>query len=435
MQILKLRVSDVKVPEYRQRREFDGESLAALMDSISKNGLLQPLVIRDGNTLVAGERRLRAVSNLEAMDEGVRFGGEILPPGFIPAVDFGDLDPLAAEEAELEENICRVDLTLQERIAATGRLADLRRRKAELLGLALPTVGEIAEQVRGSGVDRAREDTRRELILSRHLDKPEIAKAKTLKEAWEAHKRSEQVIVNIARAKSVGETYAKSSLRLIKAECIEWMKGQPGEQFDVILTDPPYGIDAQDFGDADGRLRSQTHVYDDSVESWRKLMGQCAREWFRLAKTQAHLYVCCDIDRLGELKHILGDEGWEVHRTPIINYKKDGSRVPWPSWGPQRKWELVLYAMKGKKPVTRIYPDVIETTGDENLGHGAQKPASLFSDLLRRSVRAGDNVLDTFAGTGTIFVAAAGLLCEATGVEADPNYFGIAQRRLETLEI
>jgi len=434
MHVLKLRTSEVTIPSYRQRKEISGEELAKLIDSISKNGLLQPIVVRDGNTLVAGERRLRAIKNIEDLGEGIKFSGERWEVGFIAAVDIGTLDQLAAEEAEYEENVCRTDLTLQERIAATGRLADLRRRQAGVLGRPLPTVGEIAREVRGADGGWHSEQTRRELILADHLDNPEVAKAKTLDEAWKAHVRKEDSARHIAHAAEIGATYGRDALKLVKADCIEWMKSQPEGQFDVIITDPPYGINAQDFGDADGRLQAQTHIYDDSPEAWRKLMGSCSDAWFRLAKLQAHLYVCCDVDRFVELKEILGADGWDCHRTPIINYKRDGARVPWISWGPQRKFELVLYAMKGKKLVTRIYPDVIETTGDDNLGHGAQKPVALYSNLLARSCRPGDKILDTFAGTGTVFAAAWAGKLEAVGVEADEKYYGIAAKRIEGLK-
>lgn len=404
------------------------------MESILRNGLLHPIVVRNGDTLVVGERRLRAIANLEGLGEGIRFGTDRWAPGEIPAVDFGSLDALAATEAELEENVCRVDLTVQEKIAATGRLADLRRKQSQLLGQPLPSVVSLAEEIRGSSLGSNHEDTRRELVLSQHLDNPEVAKAKSLKEAWKALTRSEQADRNIELARTVGATFSAARHLLVKDEALKWMASQEKEQFDVICTDPPYGINASDFGDSDGRLVYQTHSYDDSPESWRTLMEGCAREWFRVAKAQAHLYVCCDIDRFVDLKNILMDEGWEPHRTPIVNIKRDGSRVPWPHWGPQRKWELVLYAMKGKKPVTKIYPDFLETLGDDNLGHGAQKPVSLYIDLLRRSVVPGDRVLDSFAGTGTLAVACHQLKCYATMVEQDENYYGIALKRLEGLK-
>lgn len=54
---------------FQPRREFDPQALADLQASIRENGLLQPLVVRPASgrnfELVAGERRLRALTGLE----------------------------------------------------------------------------------------------------------------------------------------------------------------------------------------------------------------------------------------------------------------------------------------------------------------------------------------------------------------------------------
>lgn len=122
--------------------------------------------------------------------------------------------------------------------------------------------------------------------------------------------------------------------------------------------------------------------------------------------------------------------GWYVFRTPLINHKMNSGRVPLPDQGPRRQYEIILYAIKGKKQTTHIYPDVISTSADENFSHGAQKPVALYQNLLQRSVRPGDRVLDTFAGSGTIFEAANGFKCSATGTELNPEYFGMCLARI-----
>lgn len=426
------------MPEYRQRKEIEGEPLAALMQSIEAHGLLQPIVVREassGYTLVAGQRRLSAVSNLAGLGQSIRFGGGTYEAGWIPGISLSSLSQLEAEEAELEENVRRVDLTWDERAAATARLADLRKKKATSLGTQVPSVGDISLEVRGSGDATARESTRREIILAPLLaaGADHLKGAKSLDEAWKAHLREETRLVNIALGAQVGATFGSHSHSLHQADCFAWLKQAPSAQFDVILTDPPYGMGADGFGDAGGRLVSQTHSYDDSPAAWQRLITHLAPEWFRVAKEQAHLYICCDIDGFHFARETLKAAGWNPHRTPLVNYKVDGSRVPWPTRGPQRKWELVLYAEKGGRNVTRIYPDVIETKGDDNLGHGAQKPVELYINLLKRSVRPGDAVLDCFGGTGTILPACHSLQCKATYVEQDPNYYGIAVQRLKEL--
>ena len=436
MNILQLPLSSIQVPANRQRVEVEGEALAALAESILANGLLHPVVVRaqgDAYFLVAGGRRLSALSNLAFMDQGYKCGDVPVPAGFIAAISLGELSPLAAEEAELEENIRRVDLTWQERAHATARLAAFRKTQAFHAGQQSPSIEDIATEVRGNAKGSAHEDTRKEIILAAAMDNPEVKKAATLQDAWKAHLRGEDAQRNKDLAAQIGPTFGKHSHTLIQADCTKWIEEQASEQFDVILTDPPYGMGADSFGDAGGRLQAQTHGYEDSPEAWKHIIGELGAEWCRVAKPQAHLYICCDIDGFHWARDWLSRVGWKVHRTPLINYKLDGSRVPWPQHGPQRKWEMVLYATKGNKPVTRIYSDVIETKGDENLAHGAQKPVALFKNLLMRSVRPGDTVLDCFGGTGTTILAAHELLCKATCLELDPTYYGVALKRLQGL--
>jgi site-specific DNA-methyltransferase (adenine-specific) len=435
----------------RQRREFDPERLQGLQSSIGKVGLQNPVVVRSPHNgeniadgmwvLVSGERRLRAVRDMNEFGEEVRYEGRPLAPGTVPATLDTELAPLPARKAELEENLRRENLTWQEETAAIAEIAAVEAKLAADSGSPSPNNTELAMEYlppkRGGfeGGEAQAEAVRRRILLAPHLGNPDVAKAKSVDEAFGVLKRADDAARHAEMARVVGASFSAKDHTLLQGDCIALMAGMAGESFDVILTDPPYGMDAQDFGDAGGRLVSQTHVYDDvGGEAWETLMLEFARQSFRVAKPLAHAYVCCDIDKFHFLKNLMESFGWYVHRTPLINYKLDGSRVPLPENGPQRKWEMVLYAIKGWRKVTRIYGDIIETRGDDNLNHGAQKPVALFENLLKRSVRPGDSVLDPFAGTGTIFVAAHNALCRATGIELDPVYAGIAAARLQALK-
>lgn len=156
---------------------------------------------------------------------------------------------------------------------------------------------------------------------------------------------------------------------------------------------------------------------------------------WRVTKPQAHLYACCDFDRFHELKEMMQAAGWYVFRTPLINRKLGSGRVPLPEHGPRRQYETIMYCIKGKKPVTHIYPDIIETQADPNDGHGATKPIAMYSNLLQRSVRPGDLVLDSFCGSGPIFPACHAHKCIATGLELSPEYYGMSMKRLQAMEV
>ena len=70
-ELQRIATARIKPNPFQPRREFDPAALAELEASIRANGLLQPITVRKkGETyeLVTGERRLRAVTNLQWKD-------------------------------------------------------------------------------------------------------------------------------------------------------------------------------------------------------------------------------------------------------------------------------------------------------------------------------------------------------------------------------
>lgn len=103
-----LRISQIEPRSDQPRKNFDGESLSALADSIAAHGVLQPILVTEANeagmhTIIAGERRWRA-SKLAGLSE-------------IPAIII-DGDALKVAEISLVENVQREDLNpLEESLA------------------------------------------------------------------------------------------------------------------------------------------------------------------------------------------------------------------------------------------------------------------------------------------------------------------------------
>lgn len=435
MQVQLIKTSEIIIDPNRQRREFDPQALAELAAGVRTHGLMHAIVLRERDgamVLVAGERRMRAVEEVRILGGVVKYNGEILPNDMLPYVTLGQLSPLDAEQAELDENLQRKDLTWQERSAALSRLHNLRSKQAQAEGR-VHTVADTAIEVKGRSDGNFQNTVRKDLIVSNYLHMPEIAKAKTADEAFKILKKVEEAKKHTELAKRVGSTLSHESHKVFNTNCISWMLTTDPEQFDVILTDPPYGMGADEFGDGAGKLGGIEHHYKDDYESWRALMQEWAPLAYRVAKPECHAYVFCDLDNFHELKRIMQSAGWWVTRTPFICTKPNSGRVPHPEHGPRRQWEMILYAIKGKKKTTGIYPDVITTFADSNTTHGAQKPVALFSDLLKRSCRPGDRVLDSFAGSGTIFPAAHAAKVLATGIELNTQYYGICLQRLQGL--
>ena len=109
----RIRLTDIIANRFQPRRTFTEPELVELESSIRANGLLQPIVVREiGNgklELVAGERRLRAVTRLGWTD--------------IPAV-VRDFDDRAMLTLALVENLQRADLNPLEEAEGYQRLID-----------------------------------------------------------------------------------------------------------------------------------------------------------------------------------------------------------------------------------------------------------------------------------------------------------------------
>lgn len=95
-----LKISEIEPNRTQPRKEFDDKALSELAESISKHGLLQPLLVRPltlgGYQIVAGERRYRAC----------RMAGITEVPVIIR--ELGDTETM---ELALIENLQREDLT------------------------------------------------------------------------------------------------------------------------------------------------------------------------------------------------------------------------------------------------------------------------------------------------------------------------------------
>lgn len=421
-------LSALVIPENRQRRVFDEKKLQELADSIMSKGLLHPPVVRfDGEQyfLVAGERRSRAIASLALIDVGISCNGQQFPPGTLPITLLADLDPYSVREAELEENTVRDDLTWADKARAIAELDSLRRDQATDLNLphsARDTASEIiGREAQGSEITRVTEA----LTIAKHLHDPDVSKAKTQKEALKVIKKKAEA----AHRETLAANFDIKATphTLVHDSAFAFAESLPPNTFDVILTDPPYGINADGFGSMAGT----EHQYEDTMDYAFDCYKLVAEQGFRVAKDKAHCYVFLDPRYWSEVSMHFVLAGWNVWPTPLI-WNKGNGMLPKPEHGPRRTYEMILFATKGERKVLRVAPDVISCPLVTERDHGAQKPILLYRDLLSRSALPGNTVLDLFAGSGTIFPAANALKLVATGSEINKEYYNLALSRINS---
>ncbi len=139
---VKLRLTDIEPNKEQPRKTFDEKALTELADSIERNGVLQPLLVRpmtDGSyQLVAGERRWRA-SRLAGLTEVPVVIKEMtdeqaMEIALVENLQREDLNPI--EEAEgLKLLIDRYGLTQEDAAARVGRSRPAIANSLRLLNL------------------------------------------------------------------------------------------------------------------------------------------------------------------------------------------------------------------------------------------------------------------------------------------------------------
>lgn len=417
-----LNLTDLVIPDNRQRKEFPVKEMEDLKKSILSKGLMHALVVRnDGKTLVAGERRSRAIRELYKNGDTFSYHDKPVPSMHVPVVMLKELSPIDLMEAELEENTIRLDLTWQDKARALLQLRDLREAQAAAEGKTF-TLTDLTVEVKGT--KDGSQNVRDAVVLAENMHLPEVAKAKSQKEAVKVLRKIKETEWRAELASKVNLQEIQHDIRL--GDLYHLTPTLPDNTFDLILADPPYGVDADNFGS----MSDTGHNYKDTWEHAHAIYRFIAQEGFRIAKAEAHCYIFLSIEHFEKVQTEFDLAGWTVWPRPLI-WSKGNGMLPRPEHGPRYTYETILFASKGDRKVLHVRPDVITLPGDRKLLHGAQKPVDLYVDLISRTCLPGARIFDPTGGSGTCISAAMQTRCTATVFELDQDNYNLCLGRLK----
>lgn len=216
--------------------------------------------------------------------------------------------------------------------------------------------------------------------------------------------------------------------KLYHGDCLQIMKEliAEGVKVDLVITDPPYGIDFQ------SRVRKEKlmKIYNDKNLDW---LDEYVYYVNLLMNNDSHIYSFLSWHKIDEFKktfdkifHIKNILVWVKNNTGMGDLK--GQYAP--------KYELCIFANKGKgrKLNGSRDPDVINAKKTNNEYHPTQKPTELIKYLCKKSSNKGELVLDCFSGSGTTAIA-----CEQTGrrwicIERERKYCDVTVERLKDIQ-
>jgi site-specific DNA-methyltransferase (adenine-specific) len=178
--------------------------------------------------------------------------------------------------------------------------------------------------------------------------------------------------------------------------CFELLESVPDESIDLVLTDPPYGIDYQ----SNRRVSREKlpKFANDSDLSW---VEGWVDQINRVLKNDRHFYCFTRFDTYPIFYSAISRH-FKVKNCLIWIKNNHGSGDLNGSYAPQS--EMIIFAAKGKRHLNGPRDsDVIscDNVPSAHRAHATQKPVELLRQLIEKSSDPDEIVLDPFAGTGS----------------------------------
>jgi len=228
-------------------------------------------------------------------------------------------------------------------------------------------------------------------------------------------------------------------IELYNEDCMEGMKRYPDKYFDLAIVDPPYGKNylprgefRKGFGDSwDKRSGKPKKI---NVERTRFQY----KEWDKKPPPKEYF-----VELIRVSKHqIIWGENFLYHLIPKIS----SGRIVWDKCHSgvgnfcEIAWTdlfngVVLFrfmwnGMLQGKSIEEGWIHQGNKKLNEKRIHPTQKPIKLYEWLLKSYARAGDKILDTHLGSGSIAIACDNMGFDLVGFEIDKEYYDAAIKRL-----
>ena len=412
-------ISKIKVNrDNRQRRDLG--DLISLQNSISRIGIIHPLVLNSDFSLIAGERRYTAALNLGLSQVPVQFKSE--------------LSEIEREQIELDENIRRLDLSWQDKCSAIARWHSLAidnngeswraESTAEHLGYSEKYIYKqlrVADELASGNerIENAQQFSVAYGIVERSDARKrdsEVEKVETLISTAPSTQQQEEVDYSTDLAEAP----------IICTDFIEWSSKYSGPKFNFLHCDFPYGVsaDKHDQGAAD-----KMGGYEDSADVYFELIRILAQSMKNVVADSAHLMFWFSYNHYADTKRLLRDMGWRVNPTPLIWLKSDNTGIlPDPRRMPRQIYEAAFLCSQGDRFLVGAKANAFAAPTTKNY-HMSEKSLPMLTHFFSMLVDDTTRFLDPTCGSGNSLIAASHLNAkEILGIEKDEEFYNGAIR-------
>jgi DNA modification methylase len=291
--------------------------------------------------------------------------------------------------------------------------------------------------------DKAVVDTKKEVAKVANVSHDTIAKVKKIEAVATPEVKAQlstgeisinQVYQEIKKEEKKAEHTAKVlearvetkvSDNIILGNSLEILETLEDGCIDIVLTDPPYGIDYVSNRSIYDNTITKRGLLNDGKDEAFDLLDKTCEVLQRKTAENSHLYFFCSWAVFSNFETIISK--YFTIKTPIVWDKGNkGSGDLDNDWGNQT--EIVIYCVKGKKLVNNRRGNLISVPRlhTSKMVHPTQKPNELIKQILEVSFTDGDFIVDPFMGSGSTVKVCNELKAKCLGIELDKEMFNIA---------
>ena len=221
--------------------------------------------------------------------------------------------------------------------------------------------------------------------------------------------------------------------RIIQGDCLEVMKGIPDNSIDLIVTDPPYGLNFR--SNWPSEIKKKDFIKNDKPEDLVPLIKKVIPKLVRVMKDNSELYWFCGG---GGSSPVLA-WAWLAFKDlePQIRVK---NLLVWDKlfvglgWDWRFQYETIFQLVKGKgidnndSSASNLLraKKIIPQKGE----HPTSKSEEIIWEILKRKSEENDLILDPFNGGGATTTTCYHNNRNFIGIEISPEYCKIANQRL-----
>ena len=212
--------------------------------------------------------------------------------------------------------------------------------------------------------------------------------------------RNEQQLLS-----KVDDFNSQAENKLINGDSIIEMEKLQDSSIDLVITDPPYGIDySSNYSKYDDYVTKHTIANDSELDETIDLLDKALEVLYKKTKENAHVYIFTSWKVYPEFKEVVS-KYFDIKNMIVWNKGNASMGDLEGSWGNQH--ELIIFATKGRRKLNTRKFDIINVNRVPTTKaiHPTQKPEEVIKVMLEASAHSKDTVIDPFMGSGSTIKA------------------------------